>query len=132
MEPFEAALGDLQPSQLYINADKLTEVQCERDEEPGSSVVPLPVKRLGGRIVLTDGHTRALAAHLQGRTVVAVCPDADDLDWEAYEICVGWCLDEGIRAIADLEPRVVAAEQYEELWIERCRSMHRELAAQRA
>lgn len=131
-ETFEADLADLQPSQLYISADKLAEVQRGAREGANSQPDPLPVRELAGRWVLTDGHTRALAAHLSGRRTVPVCRDRDDLDWEAYEICVGWCLEEGIRTIADLEHRVVAAERYEELWLERCRSMHRELAAQRA
>jgi len=49
---------------------------------------PLPIKKLGQDVILTDGHTRALAAHLQGWQEIRVYWDEDDLDWEAYAICV--------------------------------------------
>jgi hypothetical protein len=127
METFDADLSDLQPSQLYISSAKLAEVQ----RLVGAKASPLPVRRIGGRVVLTDGHTRALAAWREGRRTVQVHWDDDALDWEAYEICVEWCLEEGIRSVADLATRVVAARQYEELWLDRCRAMHRQLAEQR-
>jgi len=58
---------------------------------------------------------------------VPVYWDTDELDWEAYGVCVQWCLQEGIHSVLDLQTRVVTAEQYEELWIKRCRAMHEEL-----
>jgi len=131
MDTFEANLCDLQPSQLYICSDKLAEVERSIRTEQGSLIDPLPVKRLGPRTVLTDGHTRAFAAFLQGRRYVRVYWENDGLDWEAYETCVQWCLQEGVRSVADLQTRVVTAEQYEELWYKHCRAMHERLAMQR-
>ena len=127
-EEFEVDLSELQPSQLYICADKLAEVV----QTPGGPALdPVPVRRLGPRTVLTDGHTRAFAAFRAGRSRIAAYWETDELDWEAYEICVRWCDEAGIRSIADLADRVVAAEDYEELWYERCRAMHRELQSKR-
>ena len=57
--------------------------------------------------------------------------DEDDLDWKAYEICVRWCKEEGIRTIADLASRIVDEENYEKLWFARCRRMHDQLAQDR-
>ena len=131
MDTFEANLSDLQPSQLYICLDKLAEVERSMGCTQGWSMDPLPLKRLGPRIALTDGHTRALAAFRRGRSSLLAYWETDQLDWEAYEVCVQWCLQEGIHSVADLQSRVVTADQYEELWYKRCRAMHRRLAAQR-
>ena len=125
--PHPVPLRDLQPSQLYVSEVKLRAVLAAwADRDPGK-LEPVPVKHYGDRLVLTDGHTRALAAHREGLDVLAVVTDTDDLDDEAYEICIRWCLDEGIRSVADLDDRVVDEETYGRLWLDRCRKMHRDL-----
>ena len=124
MGPRRVLLSALQPSQLYVSRTKLEAVAAGCPD-------PVPVRRYGDRLVLTDGHSRALAAHRAGLDAVLVVVDEDDLDDEAYEICVGWCLDESIRSVLDLEDRVVEPDAYERLWLERCRRMHGELAARR-
>jgi len=130
-EAFEMALGNIQPSQLWISAPKLARVQERWPTIDARTLPPIPVKRLGNLAVMTDGHTRALAAYLAGLFRVPVCRETDDLDWEAYDICVAWCRAEGIRSVADLKDRIVSAADYESLWYRRCRAMHRELAARR-
>jgi len=100
MDNFKANLADLQPSQLYISAEKLREVERSLGSDELGTIDPLPLKGLGGRTVLTDGHTRAFAAYRQGWECVLVYWDTDELDWEAYEICVRWCLEEGIHSVA--------------------------------
>ena len=132
METFEISLPDLQPSQLYISADKLAKVERSLQDAPMAGSEPLPVKRLGSRTVLTDGHTRALAAQRAGARSVLATWETDELDWEAYETCVQWCRDEGVHAVADLQARIVPADRYEALWYERCRRLHERLARQRA
>ncbi len=92
---------------------------------------PIPVIRLKGRIIYTDGHTRAMAAYLNGLKEVLVYWDEDDLDLQAYEICVDWCLDEGIRSIFDLKDRIVPHSDYEILWYERCKKMQEKLENER-
>lgn len=121
-------LSQLQPSQLYICAEKLAVVQNGWDE---TVLFPLPVKWLDGCWMLTDGHTRALEAWQRGLTTVFVYADTDDLDWEAYGICLDWCRAEGIRNPADLAGRIIGAEAYEQLWIGRCAEMQATLDAGR-
>lgn len=128
---FRMRLDALQPSQLYVNADKLRSVAVRIAKGCDTDGLLLPIIELDGRIVLTDGHTRALAAHLQGFGEIEVRWDEDDLDREVYRICVGWCLAEGIRSVPDLGGRVIDARQYEELWLGRCRAMYEGLTARR-
>lgn len=124
-------LDHLQPSQLYISQDKLSSVQTTTDFSSPEGIQPFPVKVLGGLRVMTDGHTRAFAAFLAGLTSVPTFDDPDELDWEAYQICVNWCRAEGIHSVADLVDRVVNAEDYERLWYDRCRVMQADLAKKR-
>jgi hypothetical protein len=125
-ETFVLGLDEIQPSQLYLSEAKVAAVRT------GSRpLAPLPVKRLGGRVVLTDGHTRAFVAWRSGQRQIEVHWDGDDLDWEAYEACVAWCRAEGIRTVADLTGRIVPPEEYEVVWLQRCARMQRRLAATR-
>lgn len=126
MNPFAVPIADLAPSQLFVSAEKLARLP------PGARTEPVPIRRMGGRLVLTDGHTRAVAAHRTGARVIACVWDTDDLDREAYEICVRWCREEGVLTIADLSRRVVPAADYERLWLDRCRAMHEWVARRRA
>ena len=100
---FLMKLTKIQPSQLYISSEKLSELTKNLDSAELDSFDPIPVKRLGDQLIFTDGHTRAFAAFLQGFSKVRVVWEVDELDWEAYEICVKWCKDEGICTIADLD-----------------------------
>jgi len=129
MSPRVVSIERLQPSQLYVSKDKLLAVEAAYSA--GGQEEALPVWEWNSMLVLTDGHTRALAALLRGQEDVPVYEDTDDLDWDAYRICVGWCLEEGIRSVADLQDRVIPAGRYEELWLGRCQRMHRRLAAMR-
>jgi hypothetical protein len=124
-------LRNLQPSQLFISCDKLCRVRATVDTADPYSMTPIPVVSLADRIVITDGHTRAFAAWSWGWDKVPAVWDRDELDWEAYEICVAWCSREGIHTIADLEGRVVDKAAYQERWLDRCAAMHRRLNAER-
>lgn len=126
---FSIDLDRIQPSQLYISSDKLEQILQKLDPADPDCLEPVPLRELAGRIVLTDGHTRAFAAYQSGIRSVPAYWDEDDLDWEAYAICIHWCQEEGIHAIADLRQRVVSAADYDRLWLQRCRQMHRDLAA---
>jgi hypothetical protein len=128
---FLMKLDEIQPSQLFISSEKLAQVMKGFNPQRPESLEPIPVKKLGNQIVFTDGHTRAFAAFLSGLSEVRVFWDEDELDWEAYEICVEWCKEEGILTIADLKGRVVAQKEYEELWLKRCEEMQQNLEARR-
>ena len=130
-DSFPLSLAEIQPSQLFISTAKLARLLATWGPPHIEALPPVPVKHLDGRIVATDGHTRAFAAYRRGFSEVPVYWDEDDLDWEAYRICVDWCLAEGIRTVTDLEGRLLAPEDYDVLWLGRCRAMHEMLALRR-
>lgn len=125
-------LSEIQPSQLFINSKKLSQITADSNLLVAENIEPIPVKKLGNEVISTDGHTRALAAYLCGISEVSVFWDEDELDWEAYQICVKWCKEEGIYTIADLKDRVVSPEEYDVLWLKRCTVMHHDLKVGRS
>ncbi|MFD1177806.1 GNAT family N-acetyltransferase [Paenibacillus puldeungensis] len=122
-QQFTFPLTELQPSQLYISEGKLRLVREWFTPDDMENFDPIPVKRFDGRILMTDGHTRAVAAHLAGWDSVPVYWDEDDLDMRSYEIDVCWCKDEGIINPIDLSKRIVPHKDYERLWRKRCMEM---------
>ena len=128
---FVTTLTEIQPSQLFISSERLSRVREGSDPLKTQALQAIPVKRLGDRVVFTDGHTRAFAAHEAGLSEVRVFWDEDELDWEAYEICVRWCQEAGIHTIADLRDKVVSSEEYDILWLKRCEEMHQWLEGRR-
>lgn len=129
---FTARLAELQPSQLWINSEKLAAVMAGRKRLLPSDLAPLPVKQICDSVILTDGHTRAVAAALSGIDAISVYWETDDdLDWEMYEECVQWCRDEGIRSVLDLKTRIVSPEDYQRLWHDRCDALRLTLARRR-
>ncbi|MEM2888839.1 MAG: hypothetical protein QXI71_01975 [Candidatus Bathyarchaeia archaeon] len=128
---FMMKLDKIQPSQLYISSEKLSEVMRKINFETPTSIEPLPIKRFGNEIVFVDGHTRAFAAFLCGFFEVPVYWEDEELDLDAYKICVKWCKKDGIRSIADLKGRVVPHGQYEKLWFKCCEKMQKTLKAER-
>jgi len=127
---FMMKLGEIQPSQLFINSEKLSLVMKTFDANH-RSIELIPVKKIGDQVVFVDGHTRAFAAFLRGISEVKVHWEEDELDWDAYEVCVDWCKKEGINTIADLKERVIPSKEYQVLWLDRCEKMQRELEAKR-
>lgn len=121
-------LRDLQPSQLYISEAKLDRIERKFDTSHPQGVPPVPIVRLDGRWMLTDGHTRAFALYRSGAREVRVIDEPDALDWTAYRVCVDWCLDEGIEWVGDLAGRMLPPREFEQLWLLRCRRMQEELA----
>jgi hypothetical protein len=124
---FMMKLNEIQPSQLYISSEKLSEVMKTFDPAKPELIEPIPIKELGNTIVLVDGHTRAFAAFSCNVPEISVYWENEELDWDAYKICVEWCRKEGIRTIADLKKRVVPQKDYEILWYRRCEEMQQDL-----
>ncbi|HOO34027.1 MAG TPA: hypothetical protein PLB99_12925 [Thermotogota bacterium] len=128
---FELSIDKIQPSQLYISKEKMMAVQrwlhsAETDYQP------IPVKSLNGNIIYTDGHTRAFVLFKLGAVKIRVYWDQDDLDWEAYQICVDWCAAERIFDVSHLKDRLLDGDQYEHLWHDRCRAMQAQLQQKRS
>lgn len=120
---FSLPLSALQPSQLYISEGKLRLVREWFDPKNKDLFDPLPVKRAGDRFIMTDGHTRAVAAALAGWESVPVYIDDSDLDMRAYAIDVKWCEEENISSPYELVNRIVPHFDYERLWRKRCMEM---------
>ena len=130
MKPIlKLTLRDLQPSQFYISQQKLGEV--ERWFDPGdlSRFEPIPVKELDGVPVMTDGHTRSVAALRAGLDTVPLVRDEDELDWRMYRACVTECRRRGVHSPADLVDRVISPEAYVTQWDEWCDRMQAKILA---
>lgn len=125
-------LRDLQPSQFWISAKKLQDVETWFDAGDLSGFPPIPVKLLEDRPVMTDGHTRAVAALRAGLEAVPLIWDEDELDWEMYRICVDACRDRRVFSPVDLMERIVTESEYRENWDGWCDAMHAEVEARRA
>ena len=78
----ELKLKDLQPSQFYISEKKLRDIESWLNPVDLSCFEPIPLKLLDGRPVMTDGHTRAVAALRAGLDSVPLVWDEDELSWD--------------------------------------------------
>ncbi|MDH7606435.1 MAG: hypothetical protein QHH12_01520 [Candidatus Bathyarchaeota archaeon] len=124
-------LDKIQPTQLFISSEKLSEVMKTVNPKNPKSIEPIPVKKLDNEIIFVDGHTRAFATFLLGFTKVPVYWESEELDWDAYKICVKWCKKAKIRTIIDLKNRVISQKDFEVLWYRRCEEMQRKLQRKR-
>ncbi|MGY5880500.1 MAG: hypothetical protein RTV31_09620 [Candidatus Thorarchaeota archaeon] len=132
MDRFLLSIDQIQLSQLYISSAKLAIVMKAFESGNEKELEPIPIKELDGNLVSTDGHTRLLAWYLHGYTKVECEWEDVEMDWEAYRICVQWCREEKIDTIADLKDRILDSEEYQVLWLDRCRVMQDELQASRS
>ena len=121
----DMCLLDIQPSQFYLSEEKLERIMEWFDPDDLSNFEPLPIKRLNGRVIFTDGHTRAYAAYRAGCTHVPLVWDGDELDWDLYQICVDACLERGVRSVADLGCRILSPQAYGVKWNGWCDEMQR-------
>jgi hypothetical protein len=128
---FTLQLDEIQPSQLFISRSKLNKILRSYDYIHPKTITPVSVKMLDGELIYTDGHTRAFALHQEGQLKVRAIWESDELDWEAYRICVDWCKGESIQKIGDLKDRIIDSTEYMEKWISRCRKMQKELKEKR-
>lgn len=127
MDRFRLPIDKIQLSQLYISSSKLAEVMKAFESGNENELELIPIKDLDGNMVSTDGHTRLLAWYLHGYKEVECEWEDVEMDWDAYRICVQWCREEGIQSIADLNDRILSPDDYQILWLDRCRIMQDEL-----
>lgn len=121
-EEFYIDAQDLCPSQLYISEAKLNRVKQWLVAEQ-HNYDPIPIKKYGERVHLTDGHTRAVHVLMSGESKIKVIWDTDDLDDHVYETCISWCDEEEISSLSDLIKRVIPEHEYQKLWLNRCKSL---------
>jgi nitroreductase len=126
-EIFLMKINDIQPSQLYISKIKLDYALDALQSTGFDKRRPLPIININDKEVLSDGHSRTLAALMEGYEEIPVYYDKDELNMQMYETCVHWCLEQGITTIADLKNRIVNEKEYEKLWVKRCQKMHEKI-----
>jgi len=131
MGRFQLSIDKIQLSQIYISSAKLAAVMKVFESGMEDDLEPIPIKELDGNLVSTDGHTRLLAWYLQGYKEVECEWEDLEMDWNAYRICIQWCKEEKIDTIADLKDRILSSNDYQVLWLDRCRIMQDELKAAR-
>ena len=124
-------LRDLQPSQFYLSEKKLENVRSWFDPDKMSRFDAIPVKILDGLPVMTDGHTRAVAAVLAGLERVPLVWDEDDLDWDMYRRCVEECTKRNVFSPQDLVQRILPEAAYEAEWDQWCDVMQAEVREKR-
>ena len=56
---------------------------------------------------------------------------SENLDFEMYRICVDWCIEEGLTSIKNLENRIISNDEYELLWLNRCKQLAKSLNNQK-
>lgn len=119
-------LIDLGVSQLYLNAEKLANVQKWLNPADLSNFEPLPVYDFGnGKLTLTDGHSRAFSACMMGVQEVPCIYDTDDIVTSEtgqllYQNDIVWCERFRIHSVCDLKDRIISNSLYKDLWIDRC------------
>lgn len=109
-------LLDIQPSQFYLSQEKIDRIKEWFDPNDLSNFEPIPIKYLNGKIIFTDGHTRAWVAYEAGLTEVPFVWDEDDLDWELYQKCVEACLERDVHTVIDFTDSVLSSEDYVIKW----------------
>ena len=124
-------LTDLQPSQFYISEKKLRDIENWFNPKDLSGFEPIPIKLLDGKLVMTDGHTRAVAAIKAGLDSVPLVWDEDELDEDMYRACVSACQEQNILSPADLLTRIISEEEYKEKWDKWCDIMQAEIIQSR-
>ena len=129
---FRLRIEQIQLSHLYISSAKLASVMRFFEEGKQDVLEPIPIKEIDGLLVATDGHTRLLAWFLNDYEEVECEWEDTEMDWEEYRICVQWCREEGIQTVADLKNRIISPEDYEVLWLDRCRVMQQALETSRS
>ncbi|GAY77018.1 hypothetical protein [Sporolactobacillus inulinus] len=120
MNAFLMDLMDIRPSQLYLDQNKVERLNRSFDPLNVRFNAPLPVRKIGGEVFLTDGHTRAFLYRKARVSVISVYWDTDDLDMQLYQTCIEWCRKEKILFIDDLKDRVLPHDQFVKQWIDRC------------
>jgi len=119
-------INELGLSQIYLNKDKLLNIEKWFNPNDLSNFPPLPVYDFGnGRLTLTDGHSRAFIAYKYGLDKIPVVYDTDDIitsetGQTLYKNDIIWCERYGLNHICDLESRIISNDEYQRLWIGRC------------
>jgi len=112
VELLTLSLGELQPSQFYVDKEKVAAVSTFIDK--GEDII-IQISKYQDRYISLDGHTRLYYAVLQGfATVRAVIAETDEFIVDFVEEAVK----RGIHTPKDLI--LLPHEEYEEKWNKYC------------
>ena len=113
MKQFRVSLKLLYVGQFHLSTEKL---RGALDGFDPADLTPFAVRKLDGRLTLTDGHHTAFVAMLWGIEAVEVSYDTDDCDWERWEASTRESWRRGVHHLSDLVGRLVTKDEYKELW----------------
>ena len=116
---FEIKLIYLQPSQLYLCKEKIEQLE-QVDIE---NYKPIEVRMINNSVVIIDGHTRAYQMYQHGHKEINAIWDHSKEHNEEYFKCVEWCQKEDIYMIENLKDYIISSNEYEQLWIKRCKEI---------
>jgi hypothetical protein len=114
-------LEDVQPSQLYVNAELLAEALAAWDPLTELGPPPLRVADIDGVTVLVEDHAVAVSLAVRGSRNMLVYRNDEPLDLDVIQKRVMWCREEGVRRVDDLLKRVVPPDEFETRWTSRVR-----------
>ncbi|MDO5734133.1 MAG: GNAT family N-acetyltransferase [Eubacteriales bacterium] len=103
----------LQVSQLYLDIDRVLALEKNFDL---NKMEPIPLKRLDGKLVMTDGHHRAAVLLRRGYRALPCVEETAELDWELYRMCIRAAEDMGIMTPRMLLPQLRPHEEFVNLW----------------
>lgn len=119
-------VDQLNPSQIYLSAEKIKSVTEWFNPQNMDEFQPLPIHDFGNEsYTLIDGHTRAYVAHKNGISVLPVFYDEEDvvtsqIGQMQYKADIDWCKRFKLTHIKQLENRILSKSAYQKLWMERC------------
>lgn len=110
---FDLPLQQIQPSQFYVDQEKLAAVGSfiKREED-----IVIPVMEYEGRYVSEDGHTRLYLAHRRGYARVRAFLEEEDIGY--IPDFVKEARSRGIYHVGDMAE--LSHEEYEEKWNRFC------------
>ena len=113
---FRVNLYDIQPSQLFVNENKLEAVSTFVNT---SEDVVIPLMENKGELISLDGHTRMKAAELKGiETVYGLRSHDEDYGVDFSKIAKR----RNITSIKDV--KVLNDKDYDRAWIQFCENIH--------
>lgn len=113
---FRVNLYDIQPSQLFVNENKLEAVSTFVNT---SEDVVIPLMENKGELISLDGHTRMKAAELKGiETVYGLRSHDEDYGVDFSRIAKR----RNITSIKDV--KVLNDKDYDRAWIQFCENIH--------
>ena len=121
----------IQPSQFHLSLNKIAKIKNWFNPEDLSNFEPVPIKVIDGKVIFTDGHTRAFVAFSYGLKKIPTTFEKDVLDWDMYKCCIDACRQKGIYTIKDLETEILDEIDYDLKWNKWCDAMQKSVLKKR-